>query len=118
MISAASVLASPQWPWIPLSNLIGFDASTNCRFRFSVIPKDNWFVLGGSLTPTKKAGLLFLQFFSLDVIAASDRSWSKESPHVSAPPTCFSFSTLILLQPILRMTCPRTHSASASYFHR
>ena len=74
MIFPASVFALPQWPWIPLRNLIGFDASTNCRFQFSVIPKGRWSVLGGSLTPKKKVGLLFLQFFCLDAIAASNRS--------------------------------------------
>ena len=72
MISAASVFALPRWPWIPLSSLIGFDASTNYRFQFFVIPKSKWSALGGSSTPKKKTGLLFLQFFCLDAIAASD----------------------------------------------
>jgi len=74
MISAASAQALPRWPWIPPSSLIGFDASTNYPFLFFVIPKGNWSVLGGSLTPKKETGLLFLQFFCLDAIAASDRS--------------------------------------------
>jgi len=74
MNSAAWVFALQRWPWIPLSSLIGFDASTNYRFRFFVIPKSKWSVLGGSSTPKKETGLPFPQFFSLDAIAASDRS--------------------------------------------
>ena len=74
MISATSVFALPRWPWIPLSSLIGFDGSTNYRFQFFVILKSKWSVLGGSSTPKKKTGLLFLQFFCLDAIAASNRS--------------------------------------------
>jgi hypothetical protein len=118
MISAASVLALLRWPWIPLSSLSGFDASTNYRFQFFVIPKSKWSVLGGSSTPKKKAGLLYLQFFCLDAIAASDRSWSKGSPLVSAQPTCLSLFALILLRPFLWMTCAPMHGANASYFHR
>jgi len=74
MNSAASVFASQRWLWIPLSSLIGFDASTNYSFQFFVIPKNKWSVLGGSSTQKKKAGLPFPQFFSLDAIAASDQS--------------------------------------------
>jgi hypothetical protein len=74
MISAGSVFALPRWPWIRPSSLIGFDASTNYRFQFFVIPKSKWFGLGAYSTPKKETGLPFLQFFCWDVIAASDRS--------------------------------------------
>ena len=74
MISAPWVCTWQRWPWIPLSSLVGLYASTNYHFQFFVIPKLKWSVLGGSSTPKKKTGLLFLQFFCLDVIAASNRS--------------------------------------------
>ena len=57
MISAASVFSLPRWPWIPLSSLIGFDASTNYRFQFFVMRKSKWSVLGGCFNAEEKDGI-------------------------------------------------------------
>lgn len=73
MISAASVFTLPRWPWIPLSGLSGYDASTNYRFQFCAIRKRKWSVLWVSSMPKKETGLPSQQFFCSDAIAASDR---------------------------------------------